>query len=175
MLRLGSAWYDVAAQIKAVTERGLDPRNFILCTDDCHSGTLVYDGHMNRVVRHAIAQGLKPVTAIQMATLNTAQHFGLERELGSIAPGRRADFLIVSDLPACRSRWSSAAASCWREAGKLVADIPPMPIRRCAQKTVRLGTQGRAPGFRHRRRPRRQRGPRPGHRRHREPGADPRA
>ena len=55
---------------------------------------------MDRVVRHAIAQGLKPVTAIQMATLNTAQHFGLEREIGSIAPGRLADFLIVSDLPA---------------------------------------------------------------------------
>jgi len=98
MLRLGSAWYDVAEQVKAVTEMGLDPRNFILCTDDCHSGTLVHDGHMNRVVRHAIQQGLKPVTAIQMATLNTAEHFGLERELGSITPGRRADFLLVSDL-----------------------------------------------------------------------------
>ena len=44
MLRLGSAWYDVKAQITAVTEKGLDPRNFILCTDDCHSGTLVNDG-----------------------------------------------------------------------------------------------------------------------------------
>ncbi|TIN67901.1 MAG: adenine deaminase, partial [Mesorhizobium sp.] len=72
MLRLGSAWYDVAAQIKAVTEGGIDPRNFILCTDDSHSGTLVHEGHIDRVVRHAISQGLKPVTAIQMATLNTA-------------------------------------------------------------------------------------------------------
>jgi adenine deaminase len=98
MLRLGSAWYDVEAQVKAITEDGLDPRNFILCTDDSHSGTLVNDGHMNRVVRHAIECGVKPVTAIQMATLNTAQHFGLERELGSIAPGRLADFLIVDDL-----------------------------------------------------------------------------
>ncbi len=98
MLRLGSAWYDVAEQVRAVTEEGLDPRNFILCTDDSHSGTLVNDGHMNRVVRHAIEQGLPPVTAIQMATLNTAQHFGVERELGSIAPGRLADFLLVDDL-----------------------------------------------------------------------------
>ena len=57
MLRLGSAWYDVAAQVKAITELGLDPRNFILCTDDCHSGTLVGEGHMDRVVRHAIAPG----------------------------------------------------------------------------------------------------------------------
>ena len=48
MMRLGSAWYDVESQITAVTEKGLDPRNFILCTDDCHSGTLVNDGHMNR-------------------------------------------------------------------------------------------------------------------------------
>ncbi|MCP5940129.1 amidohydrolase family protein, partial [Klebsiella pneumoniae] len=78
MLRLGSAWYDVAEQVKAVTESGVDPRNFILCTDDSHSGTLVQEGHMDRVLRHAIAQGLKPVTAIQMATLNTAQHFRLE-------------------------------------------------------------------------------------------------
>ena len=59
MLRLGSAWYDVAEQVKAVTEMGLDPRNFILCTDDSHSGTLVHDGHMNRVVRHAIATGVE--------------------------------------------------------------------------------------------------------------------
>src|SRR5690606_9252452 len=98
MLRLGSAWYDVAEQVKAITESGVDPRNFILCTDASHSGTLVNEGHMDRVVRHAIQQGLKPVTAIQMATLNTAQHFGLEREIGSIAPGRQADFLLVSDL-----------------------------------------------------------------------------
>jgi adenine deaminase len=86
MLRLGSAWHDVVSQVKAITERGLDSRYFILCTDDSHSGTLVHDGHMNRVVRHAIEQGLKPVTAIQMATLNTAEHFGLEKDIGSITP-----------------------------------------------------------------------------------------
>ena len=105
MLRLGSAWYDVAAQIKAVTEKGLDPRNFILCTDDCHSGTLVNEGHMDRVVRHAIAQGLKPMTAIQMATLNTAHAFraGARARLDRAGPAGR----LHPDLrPArrCRSR-----------------------------------------------------------------------
>ncbi|MEE9429004.1 MAG: adenine deaminase [Paracoccaceae bacterium] len=98
MMRLGSAWYDVKTQITAVTEKGLDPRNFILCTDDCHSATLVNDGHMNRVVRHAIECGCDPLIALQMATINTATHFGLERELGSIAPGRRADVVLTSDL-----------------------------------------------------------------------------
>ena len=139
MLRLGSAWYDVASQIKAVTEHGLDPRHFILCTDDCHSGTLVHEGHMNRVVRHAIEQGLKPITAIQMATINTAQHFGMEREIGSIAPGRCADFLIVSDLPAIAIDQVYARGQLLAEAGRLVADVPAYAYPDNAKNTVRLG------------------------------------
>ena len=139
MLRLGSAWYDVASQIKAVTEQGLDPRNFILCTDDSHSGTLVADGHMDRVLRHAIAQGLKPVTAIQMMTLNTAQHFGLERELGSITPGRRADLVITSDLPGFPVETVIARGVVLAENGRLVADIPPYPYPSFAKGTVKTG------------------------------------
>ena len=98
MMRLGSAWHDVETQITAINNKGLDPRNFVLCTDDSHSGTLVNDGHMNRVVRHAIKCGCNPLVALQMATINTATHFGLERELGSITPGRRADVILSSDL-----------------------------------------------------------------------------
>jgi adenine deaminase len=124
MLRLGSAWYDVATQVKAITLSGLDPRNFILCTDDCHAGTLVHEGHMDRVVRHAIAQGLKPITAIQMATINTAQHFGLERDLGSITPGRRADILVVSDLVTLDIDMVIARGVLLAEQGKLVAELP---------------------------------------------------
>lgn len=139
MLRLGSAWYDVASQIRAVTEMGLDPRNFILCTDDSHSGTLVREGHMDRVVRHAIAQGLKPVTAIQMATLNTAQHFRLDRELGSIAPGRLADFLIVSDLAALSIDEVFARGVRVAQAGRLEVDIPAYDYPAAARNTVKLG------------------------------------
>ena len=138
MLRLGSAWYDVAAQIKAVTEGGLDSRNFILCTDDSHSGTLVNDGHMNRVVRHAIAQGLKPITAIQMATLNTAQHFGLERELGSITPGRRADVVLTSDLVTLPIEMVIARGKVLAEHGKLTADIPAFAYPASAKNTVNM-------------------------------------
>lgn len=147
MLRLGSAWYDVAAQIKAVTESGLDPRNFILCTDDSHSGTLVEEGHMDRVVRHAIRQGLKPVTAIQMATLNTAQHFRLERELGSIAPGRLADFLIVSDLAEMTIDDVYARGELLASGGRLQADIPPYDYPASAKNTVRLGKKLAASDF----------------------------
>ncbi len=98
MLRLGSGWQDVAEGVRAITEQKLDPRRFILCTDDSHSETLVDEGHVDRAVRQAIAHGVTPLTAIQMATINTAEHFGLGREVGMIAPGRYADILLVEDL-----------------------------------------------------------------------------
>ena len=138
MLRLGSAWYDVASQVKAITESGLDSRSFILCTDDSHSGTVVNEGHMNRVVRHAIAQGLKPITAIQMATLNTAQHFGLERELGSITPGRRADLFLTSNLIGLPVELVIARGIVMAENGKLTADIPAFAYPATAKHTVKM-------------------------------------
>ncbi|WP_265518896.1 adenine deaminase [Nitratireductor luteus] len=147
MLRLGSAWYDVASQIKAVTEAGIDPRNFILCTDDSHSGTLVQEGHMDRVVRHAIAQGLPPVTAIQMATLNTAQHFRMERELGSIAPGRLADFLIVSNLAGLVIDEVYGRGVRLAKGRKLEADIPAYDYPAKVKKTVKLGKRLTARDF----------------------------
>jgi adenine deaminase len=147
MLRLGSAWYDVAAQIKAITEREIDSRNIILCTDDCHSGTLVYEGHMNRVVRHAIAQGLKPITAIQMATINTAQHFGLERELGSITPGRRADVVLSSDLAGLPIELVIARGQILAENGKLVKEPPEFNYPAFARNTVHVGRQISARDF----------------------------
>ena len=147
MLRLGSAWYDVAAQVKAVTELGLDSRNFVLCTDDSHSGTVVRDGHMNRVVRHAIACGLKPVTAIQMASLNTAQHFGLERELGSITPGRRADLFLTSDLPSLPVEMVIARGAVLAEAGRLAVEIAPATYPASARNTVRVGRRLSAADF----------------------------
>jgi adenine deaminase len=138
MLRLGSAWFDVAPQVKAITELGLDSRNFVLCTDDSHSGTLVNDGHMNRVVRHAIACGLPPMTAIQMATLNTATHFGLERELGSITPGRRADLIITSDLVALPIELVMAQGKVLAEHGVLTAPLEPWDYPDFAKDTVHL-------------------------------------
>ncbi len=138
MLRLGSAWYDVATQIKAVTEQGIDSRNFILCTDDCHSGTLVNEGHINRVLRHAIAQGLKPITAIQMVTLNTASHFGLERELGSITPGRRADLVLTSDLISLPIELVMAHGQVVAENGKLTTTFPPFTYPPKARNTVNM-------------------------------------
>mgnify|MGYP000426687677 FL=1 len=139
MMRLGSAWYDVETQITAITERGIDPRNFILCTDDCMAETLVNDGHMNRVVRHAIDCGCDPLIALQMATINTATHFGLERELGSIAPGRRADMIITSDLKTLPIEHVIARGKTVAKNGKITVDCPHYDLPDSARQTVHLG------------------------------------
>ncbi|NOE19276.1 adenine deaminase [Ruegeria atlantica] len=139
MMRLGSAWYDVESQITAVTKKGLDPRNFILCTDDCHSGTLVNDGHMNRVVRHAIACGCDPLVALQMATINTATHFGLEREIGSVTPGRRADIILSSDLTELPVEIVIARGQVVAENGAIKVDCPHLNWPENSRNTVHLG------------------------------------
>ena len=147
MLRLGSAWYDVESQITAVTEKGLDPRNFILCTDDCHSGTLVNDGHMDRVVRHAIECGCDPLIALQLATVNTATHFGLERELGSIAPGRRADVILTSDLTTLPIEQVIARGVTVARTGELLVDCPHLDWPEDTRSTVHLGKTLQASDF----------------------------
>ena len=147
MMRLGSAWYDVETQITAVTEKRLDPRNFILCTDDCHSGTLVNDGHMNRVLRHAIECGCDPLVALQMATINTATHFGLERELGSIAPGRRADLIVTSDLRELPVERVIAQGRTVAQNGEITVTCPHLDWPEDARQTVHLGRELGASDF----------------------------
>ena len=138
MMRYGSAWHDVAAQVKAVTERGLDPRRFLLCTDDSHSATLVQEGHMDRVLRHAISQGLDPLTAIQMATINTADHFGVSRDLGLIAPGRIANVVLVKDLSNFSADLVIARGQVVAENGKICIDIPSYDYPAWVKNSVHL-------------------------------------
>jgi adenine deaminase len=98
-LRYGSAWLDLPNTIKAYTNNpGIDSRFLTICTDDVNASTIVEEGQMDRAIRTAIRNGVPPITAIQMATLNPAQLLEKARWIGSIAPGRAADILIVSNL-----------------------------------------------------------------------------
>jgi adenine deaminase len=138
MLRYGSAWLDVEKQVKAITEQGLDSRRFLLCTDDSHAQTLTQDGHMDRVLRHAIAQGLEPITAIQMCTINTAEHFGLSREMGMIAPGRWADVVLVKDLHDFRADLVIAKGEVIAENGQWNLDLPVVEYPTWARQSMNL-------------------------------------
>lgn len=98
MIREGSAWQDVKEVIKVVTEDKVRTDNISLVTDDVYPQTLLRLGHMNHVVRRAMEEGVDPVTAIQMGTINVARYFGMDMELGSISPGKTADILLIDDL-----------------------------------------------------------------------------
>ena len=70
----------------------------MLCTDDRQADLLVESGHLDGIVRLAIKMGIDPITAIQMATINVADYLRIDRDFGSISPGRIADIAIVDDL-----------------------------------------------------------------------------
>ncbi|MBM7563121.1 adenine deaminase [Paenibacillus sacheonensis] len=95
MIREGTVAKNLEALLPVVTER--NARRCLFVTDDKLLGDLIDEGSIDHVVRLAIRQGLDPITAIQMATINTAECFEL-RGRGAIAPGYRADFLLLDDL-----------------------------------------------------------------------------
>lgn len=98
MFREGSAWRDLKEVAKAVTRHEVDSRFACLVSDDVHPSTLKNYGHIDRILRLAVQEGIDPVTAIQMVTINTATCFGLDHELGSIAPSKCADMVLLDDL-----------------------------------------------------------------------------
>jgi adenine deaminase len=138
MLRYGSAWFDVAAQVKAITEKKLDSRRFLLVTDDSHAATLTEEGHMDRVLRHAVSEGLNPMTAIQMMTINTAEHFGLSKEMGMIAPGRWADILLVEDLMNFKADMVIAKGQVIAENGEWQVKLPVVKYPQWATKSMKV-------------------------------------
>lgn len=102
MLREGSAWRDLHEVAKAITEHKVDPRFAVLVSDDAHPDTLVKRGHVDHLLRRAVQEGIDPITAIQMVTINCAECFRMAHELGSITPGKCADIVFLADLKEMR-------------------------------------------------------------------------
>ncbi|KPV64106.1 MAG: cryptic adenine deaminase [Candidatus Bathyarchaeota archaeon BA2] len=138
MVREGSAWRDLAEVIKGVTEDGLDSRHVILVTDDRHPETLTNLGHMDHVVRRAIEEGVDPITAVQMATLNTAEHFGVSHDLGSIAPSKCADILILNDLSTVNVDTVIANGVIVAKKGRIVVDLVSAEYPDFIKRSIRL-------------------------------------
>jgi len=139
MLRLGSGFLDVAEGVRAITEMKQDARHFILCTDDSHSETLITEGHVDRAVREAIRNGVAPITAVQMATINTAEHFGVAQDIGMIAPGRYADILLVKNLANFSADLVIGRGKILAQEGKLQFDQPGFTYPEWALHSVHLG------------------------------------
>lgn len=102
---------------------------------------------MDRVLRHAIEQGLNPVTAIQMMTINTAEHFGVSREMGLIAPGRWADIVLVKDLYDFKADLVIAKGQVIAERGTWKVSLPKFSYPAWATKSVKLKRALKAEDF----------------------------
>lgn len=108
------------------------------CTDDRVPASLIDDGSIDYMVRTAIAEGIDPVMAIRMGTLNTAQYFGLH-EHGVIAPGKRADIVVFSDLLDLRPEMVFRGGKLVAENGKMLTEKAPLrPIDLRSSMNVRL-------------------------------------
>jgi adenine deaminase len=137
--RYGTAWLDMPNTIKAVTENpGLDTRYFTMVTDDVTPASIIEQGHLSRVVRDAIKQGVPPMLAIQMVTINAAQLLEKSRWIGSISPGRAADILIISDLVNVSIDQVFADGLLVAEKGKMVMDFPRYNYPEWALRSVHL-------------------------------------
>jgi adenine deaminase len=97
MTREGEIREDLEA-ISQIKNRPIDFRRLCISSDGLGPWQLVQQGYMDHIVQKAIDLGFPPVQAIQMATLNVAEHFKLDNIIGGIAPGRFADIVIVPDL-----------------------------------------------------------------------------
>jgi adenine deaminase len=93
-IREGSSAKNLSDLIPLVNPK--NSRFFSFCTDDIHPEDL-QKGHLNLILQKAVHQGLDPVLAVQMATINPALHYDLQ-DRGAIAPGYQSDILVVTDL-----------------------------------------------------------------------------
>ncbi len=96
-VREGSAARNVETIVRGLVESGMDTSGFSFCTDDKHIEDIRREGHISHCIRKAIALGLEPVKAYQMATINSARCYGF-KHLGAIAPGYQADLVVLRDL-----------------------------------------------------------------------------
>lgn len=146
-LREGSAWHDVKETIKSITENSIDTRYATLVSDDTHPNTLITLGHLDHVVRRAIEEGVNPITAIQMVTINVAQCFGVDRDLGTISPGRWADILLISDLTKVKVEKVIVNGELVAEAGQMLVEIPKVEYPDTAKNTINLAKELEAKDF----------------------------
>jgi adenine deaminase len=132
LIREASAARNLAALLPLVDEYGPDRMAF--CTDDREPEHIAADGHVNAIVRDAVALGVPAESALVMASHNPARYHGLEA-LGALAPGRQADLLLLPDL-------ETFVPDLVLKRGRPVDEIPPATVPDWVRHTVRIGALG---------------------------------
>lgn len=147
-IREGSSERNVDKLVKGIVEHHLRTDNIMFCTDDKHAREIQQEGHINCNAARAIALGLDPMDALQMATVNAAKHFRLEGEIGSITPGRLADILLVDDLRELKSSVVLFEGQVMARDGKLLRECPVSAYPDWIKHTVTLKRPITAESFR---------------------------
>ena len=137
-VREGSAWCDVKEVAKALTTTSIDSRFACLVSDDTHPDHLLTQGHMDHIIRRAIEEGIPPITAIQMATLNTAQCFSIDRDLGSVSPGKWADIVLLEDLDTVKVAMTLINGECIAKDGKMLCELHTSSYPNFAKQTMAI-------------------------------------
>jgi adenine deaminase len=142
MLREGSAWHDLHEVVRAITEANppIDTRFACLISDDTHPHTLVANGHIDHLLRRAVAEGLDAVTAIQMVTLNVATCFRMDNELGSVTPGKCADLVRLRDLQGFEVLRTWVDGDLVAEDGAIAFELEPFAYPEWATHSMHVGT-----------------------------------
>lgn len=138
MLREGSAARGLIAGLKAILENNMDTFNCSIVTDDLHTCDAVNMGHLDASIRTALSTGLPFVKAIQMVSINAARAFNLDREIGGLAPGRRADINITTGPEDFKVESVIAGGKLVKENGKLLIKYSIAEHKSCLLNTTRL-------------------------------------
>ena len=138
LMREGSASTDLRPCLKAITQEHVDTRYCSMVSDDIDALHISRKGHMDNKVRIAMEEGVDPVTAIQMVTINPAENFHIQNQVGSITPGKIADIVLLSSLEACQVEAVIANGELVVDERKLIKNIPPQQYSNLLRDTVKL-------------------------------------
>jgi len=144
----GNVWMqNLKNQAKVITEHRVQSRHISFATDDLSAEDIAERGHIDHHVRRAIEEGVDPVTAIQIGTLNAAELFRIDHAIGSITPARYADILLVRSLEEFKVSTTISMGKVTAKDGKMVIELPKPRYTPTLTGTIKLKRKLRAKDF----------------------------
>ncbi|MGJ4856620.1 adenine deaminase [Labrys sp. La1] len=139
VVRESSISHFLSDNLRIVTEMGVKAlRRISFCTDDVVASDILARGHLDNMVRMAIAMGISPMAAIQMATINGADALRIDDKVGSISPGRAADILLINDLRDFKIEAVIAKGALAARDGRMAVDLAPPPRSEALLHSIKL-------------------------------------